>query len=266
MNRSRVMWGVMPLVAMLGLAACVPTDSSNGAASSGILGERRSPEAAIEDNMLAMKLRSYYMRSDKVSAANINVSVYQGAVLLTGTAASQAEIDSAISIAKATRGVVKVHSELKVQHATFGELTKDAWYTNEVKIRILADEQVRGLDIHVETTKAVVYLTGTAQSAAERNRAVEIARQVSGVREVVSYIEIDPRSQPLAPGTEPRPDKKAGSPPPARMGGAGDATKPPQTTTRPAASSSSGVPTPVVAPPSGSLTPKKPGAPVESGF
>ncbi len=182
------------------LAACVPMDQPNGSISSGIMGERRSPDDAIEDNVLAIKLRSYYMRSDKVSAANINVSVYEGMVLLTGTASSQQEIDSAVDIAKATRGVKKVHSELKVQHATFMELTKDVWYTNQVKIRILADEQVRGLDIHVETTKGVVYLTGTAQSLAERDRAIEIARQVKGVAEVVSYIKINVNAQPLTPG------------------------------------------------------------------
>ncbi|MBF0340673.1 MAG: BON domain-containing protein [Magnetococcales bacterium] len=255
MSRMRLFSGAIPLVVLLGVAGCVPMDSPNGAVSSGILGERRSPESAIEDNMLAMKLRSYYMRSDKISASNINVSVYQGAVLLTGTAASQSEIDNAINIAKNTRGVVKVHSELKVQHATFTELTKDAWYTNEVKIRLLADERVRGLDIHVETTKAVVYLTGTAQSVAERDRAVEVARQVGGVRQVVSYIEIDARSQPITVGAEPK-KEKGPAVAPVRMGGAGDATKPPEVTkpgnapnSAPAASSSG-----------------KPGASVDGGF
>ncbi|GAB0058944.1 hypothetical protein SIID45300_03304 [Candidatus Magnetaquicoccaceae bacterium FCR-1] len=227
MSRSILYRGLLPLVAMLGVAACVPMDSNSGAATSGFMGERRSPEGAIEDNVLAMKLRSYYMRSDKVSAANINVSVYQGAVLLTGTAASQAEIDSAISIAKATRGVVKVHSELKVQHATFGELTKDAWYTNEVKIRLLADEQVRGLDIHVETTKAVVYLTGTAQSVSERNRAVEVARQVGGVKEVVSYIEIDPKAQQVHRSESGRKESGRAT---TRQGGEGEGVKAPEVT------------------------------------
>ncbi|NGZ07675.1 MAG: BON domain-containing protein [Magnetococcales bacterium] len=252
MTRTSLTIGALALWTLTGLTACVPTDSPDGAATSGIMGERRSPEAAIEDNMLAMKLRSYYMRSDKVSAANINVSVYQGAVLLTGTAASQAEIDSAIAIAKNTRGVVKVHSELKVQHASFSEHTKDAWLTNEVKIRLLADEQVRGLDIKVETTKTIVYLTGTAQSAAERNRAVEIARKVGGVKEVVSYIEINPKSQPLSPGSEPKTDKTSG-PAPVRMGGPGEATKAPEITTP-------GTPSP------SQPAPIQPGAPIASGF
>lgn len=240
---------VLGIVALLGVvSACVPMDSPDGAISSGILGERRSPDAAMEDNLLAMKLRSYYMRSDKVSASNINVSVYEGVVLLTGTAASQAEIDAALDIAKATRGVAKVHSELKVQHATMGELTKDAWYTSEVKARLLADEQVRGMDIHVETTKGTVYLTGTAQSVVERNRAIEIARMVKGVVEVVSYINVNERSQPLTPGGVEV--KKADSPvslPPVRMGTVAEPVK-----------------SPVVDGPG--APPVKPGTPVEGRF
>ncbi len=246
MNRLRV---ICAWLLLTGLTGCVPMDTPNGPVSSGFLGERRSPEAAIEDNMLAMKLRSYYMRHDKVSFANINVSVYQGVVLLTGTASSQEEIDTALGIAKATRGVVRVHSELKVQQASFGEVTKDAWYTNEVKIRLLADEQVRGLDVHVETTKGVVYLTGMAQSVAERNRAIEVARQVKGVREVVSYIEVNPKAQPVTS----TPAKDAGppqTPAPVRYGetGAGQSEK-------------------VALPPSPeALPPVKPGSVVEGGF
>ncbi|MBF0437859.1 MAG: BON domain-containing protein [Magnetococcales bacterium] len=244
--------GVVVLAGMPVLSGCVPMDSPNGSISSGFLGERRSPDAAIEDNLLAMKLRSYYMRSDKVSLANINVSVYQGEVLLTGTAASQEEIDTALDIAKNTRGVGKVHSELKVQHATLGDHTKDAWYTNEVKVRLLADEYVRGLDIRVETTKGIVYLTGTAQSVAERTRAIEIARQVSGVKEVVSYINVDGKSQPLSPKAESKPEKSP-TVAPVRMGDSAPTDVPLKrgntVTTAPI--------------PSGS---PKPGASIDSGF
>ncbi|MBF0126543.1 MAG: BON domain-containing protein [Magnetococcales bacterium] len=226
-----------------GLTGCVPMDTPNGPISSGLLGERRSPESAIEDNLLAMKLRTYYMRHDKVSLANINVSVFQGAVLLTGTASSQEEIDTALSIAKATRGVTKVHSELKVQQESLGEITKDAWYSNEVKIRLLADEQVRGVDIHVETTKGVVYLTGLAQSVAERNRAIEVARQVKGVKEVVSYIEVDPKTQPVTPAP-----KKEETPPPAAPARQGSSAEPARNELSPA------------------RQPVKPGSIIESGF
>ena len=178
--------------------------AGGGLVATNAVAERRGPDSFIEDNWVAWKIRSTYIKSDAVQAGNINVSVYNGKVLLTGTASSQNEIKEAIAIAKKTRGVTDVSSELAVQHATAMELAQDVWISNQVKIKLLADQRVRGLDIHVETTKGVVYLTGMAKTVPERDRSIEIAQSVKGVAEVVSYIEVEGKSLPLADQEKPR--------------------------------------------------------------
>ena len=183
------------------LSGCAaPAMVGGGAVMTSMLGEQRSPENYLEDNWVAWKIRSYYVRSEKVRAGNINVSVYNGAVLLTGAAASQEEIDEAVSIAKGTRGVMSVHSEIKVQFESATELAADVLISNQVKLKFIANKDIRGLDIHVETTKAVVFLTGEAKSVQERDLAVEIARKIPGVREVVSYIGVN--DKPIADSSD----------------------------------------------------------------
>ncbi len=180
---------VLAMMAGLLFSGCAPVVvGGGGAVMTSMLGERRTADNYLEDNWVAWKIRSYYVRSDKIRAGNINVSVYNGKVLLTGAASSEEEIAEAIRIAKATRGVWQVNSEIKVQFESASELAADVLISNRVKLKLLADKNVRGLDIHVETTKAVVFLTGEAQTVGERDRAVDIARTVPGVREVVSYI------------------------------------------------------------------------------
>ena len=188
---------ILCLVPLLFLSACAPVVVGGGMVTATMLGERRSTDNYLEDNWVAWKIRSYYVRSKRVRAGNINVSVYNGKVLLTGAAASQGEINEAVGIAKATRGVLEVATEIKVQHETAAELAADALISNQVKVKLLTDIRVRGLDIHVETTKKVVFLTGLAQTVLERDWAVAISRAVSGVREVVSYIEVNENSQPV---------------------------------------------------------------------
>lgn len=60
--------------------------------------------------------------------------------------------------------------------------------TADVKARLLADERTKGFDINVGTEVnrgyAVVVLEGTAPSRASKQAATEVARRVSGVREV----------------------------------------------------------------------------------
>lgn len=67
-----------------------------------------------------------------------------------------------------------------------GEMTSDALITMKVKAKLLADSKVRGLNIDVDTNLGHVTLNGVADSQAEIDRAVAIAKTVSGVESVTS--------------------------------------------------------------------------------
>ncbi|MBF0588197.1 MAG: BON domain-containing protein [Magnetococcales bacterium] len=153
----------------------------------------------MDDGLIATMIRMAYLRSKEIRVANVNVEVSRGRVLLTGSSASSREIEEAIRVAKGVNGVRNVTSELKVQHTSAAELAEDAVISSKVKVKLLADTIVRGLSIEVETTKGVVYLIGMANTVAERDQAVAVASRVGGVREVVSYIEVDVNAQAPAP-------------------------------------------------------------------
>jgi len=65
-----------------------------------------------------------------------------------------------------------------------GEYIDDSAITTKVKTKLLADPDVSGLAINVETFKGIVQLSGFVNSKAHAQRAVEIARSVRGVRGV----------------------------------------------------------------------------------
>lgn len=67
---------------------------------------------------------------------------------------------------------------------TAGEAVGDAWITTKVKSKLLADGDVSGLDISVETRNNVVYLSGEAESQTQVTRASELARDTEGVTRV----------------------------------------------------------------------------------
>ncbi len=62
----------------------------------------------------------------------------------------------------------------------------DTWITTKVKSSLLADSDVAGLDVSVETVNGVVRLSGDVESQAQIDRAVEIARDIEGVTNVES--------------------------------------------------------------------------------
>ena len=68
--------------------------------------------------------------------------------------------------------------------AASSQPVNDTWITTKVKADLLATENVSGLDIKVETVDGVVTLTGAVTSQAQKDKAVEVAKQIKGVKRV----------------------------------------------------------------------------------
>ncbi len=76
-----------------------------------------------------------------------------------------------------------------------GEVVDDASISTKVKTALLADGTTDGLDIEVEVDRGRVQLNGFADSAAERTRAGDIAREVAGVVAVSNNLEVGGKSR-----------------------------------------------------------------------
>jgi hyperosmotically inducible protein len=66
--------------------------------------------------------------------------------------------------------------------APMGAASEDQTITARVKTTLLNDTQVNATKIDVSSSNGVVTLSGTVKSKAEADRAVQLARQVSGVK------------------------------------------------------------------------------------
>ena len=68
---------------------------------------------------------------------------------------------------------------------------KDSVITTKIKASMAKDKQVSAMHIKVDTDdKGIVYLSGNARSQAEADKAVQIARNTEGVRDVRSDIKV----------------------------------------------------------------------------
>jgi hyperosmotically inducible periplasmic protein len=70
--------------------------------------------------------------------------------------------------------------------------TDDASISARVKAMLLNDTQVRATNIDVSTVNGVVTIAGRVSSKAEEARAIQLAHQVTGVRDVKSTLQVSP--------------------------------------------------------------------------
>lgn len=69
----------------------------------------------------------------------------------------------------------------KPERESTGEYLDDTVLTTRVKAAIFADKSLSVAEINVETFKGVVQLSGFVGSTAEINKAMQLARSISGV-------------------------------------------------------------------------------------
>ena len=77
---------------------------------------------------------------------------------------------------------------------TAQDALSDGTLTAKIKAKIALDDRVKALDLNVDTRDGVVTVTGNVQSSAQRERALALARETNGVRQVVDRTA---RRQPL---------------------------------------------------------------------
>ena len=70
------------------------------------------------------------------------------------------------------------------------ETVAEAAISSKIKAKMALDDSVRAVRISVTTQGSTVTLSGRATSSAERNRAVQLARETDGVTRVVDHIEV----------------------------------------------------------------------------
>jgi osmotically-inducible protein OsmY len=73
-----------------------------------------------------------------------------------------------------------------------GDATVDAAITGKVKTKLLADPDVKGLAIDVDTKDGVVTLNGSADKAGNAAKAVSIAKDTDGVKSVENKLTVKP--------------------------------------------------------------------------
>ena len=79
------------------------------------------------------------------------------------------------------------------------EAVDDSLLANKVKLAFYSDKQVSGRQIEVEASQGVIQLNGTVSSTAEAQRAVQIAQQVKGVKEVRDHLKVQEGRHEQAP-------------------------------------------------------------------
>ena len=83
-----------------------------------------------------------------------------------------------------------VRRSVRTVGAAVADATNDPRITTTIKAKLLANRELSAWDISVSTSRGVVTLSGTVPSHAQVGRAMLVALETTGVREVLSTLRV----------------------------------------------------------------------------
>ena len=147
----------------------------------------RTVGTQVDDGTLELRVNSALSKDEQIKKeARINVTAYQGKVLLAGQAPNLELASRAKQIAMGVEGTTEVFNEVRQgKPIGLGDASSDTWITTKVKSDLVTEKGIPGTDIKVETNKGVVSLSSMVPvTEAQKEIAVAITKKIKGVKAV----------------------------------------------------------------------------------
>ena len=193
------------------LISLLVATSISSAAVAGDMESDNKWEKGAKDAWIDGKAEATLLFNGNLNSFDINTDVDNGDVILTGKVSNSVDKKLAEELVANIDGVMSVDNRLTVvEEKDLSESSEDmqddlaqskeesesaltdAKIATVIKTRILMDTDISGFDIDVDVENGNVVLTGEVDSDAERQLAIEIAKNASDVKDVEDNLEVVP--------------------------------------------------------------------------
>ena len=177
---------VIPIIVLQGCAAIV----TGGAESASIIHDRRTTGAIIDDQGIELKASyTLYVSKEIYDHSHINVTSFNGIVLITGETLTEGLKHKISAKIKAISKVRIIYNELLIgAPSALTSRGSDAWITSKIKAKLTTSENIDPFHVKVITEHGVVYLMGIL-TPAEADRVLDVVTKSAGVQRVIKIFE-----------------------------------------------------------------------------
>jgi osmotically-inducible protein OsmY len=189
MTRTFIFSSFLLISSALALSGCVNAAIGIGTAAVAASTTEKGLSTSVSDTVIQAKLSESFIQTSQSIFLNVETSVNDGSVLLTGKLKTQEEKITATRLSWEIRGVREVINEIQLSDASsFKSSAKDLAASAQLRAALIRDANISSLNFSVDVVNGIVYLSGVAKNEEERERVVAHAQELRFAKQVVSYI------------------------------------------------------------------------------
>ncbi|MGV6820024.1 MAG: BON domain-containing protein [Parvularcula sp.] len=158
----------------------------------------RTLGTGLDDTGADATMKTLLLRDGKHNYRDVDITVFEGRMLLTGTVRDEATLSALEGHARRVANIKEVLNEVVVGKATgIRQGTSDAFIDRKLVDAMIVDNGIYRNNYQIAVSQGTVYILGVAQGPVELDRVIGQAQAIKGVKNIVSHVVYvrDPRRQ-----------------------------------------------------------------------
>lgn len=143
------------------------------------------------DTKINTAIRSEFLTTKINYALDIEITVFEGEVMLNGAIPTIEDIEKIVEIAWKQEGVTRVYNELRLDIPTsLTQAGQDAVIASSIRTRLLTTSGITSVNYKITVDNGKLYMMGIAKNQEEYNAVINIIEKTDGITGIVSHVRL----------------------------------------------------------------------------
>ena len=163
---------------------------ATGGSSALVVAEgERSMGTVIDDATIKVNIAAKFLNAENNLFVDINTSVLEGRVLLTGLVDNQEIRIDAVRLVWEVDGVQEIINEIEIGNRTsLKDYANDLWINTQARAVAAKTVGIKALTFNFETIQGKIYIAGISTRSDLLDEMILALKNIKGVNEIVNYV------------------------------------------------------------------------------
>ena len=179
------------LLSLFFFSACsfIGTAYNVGSKVGAVVMDERELEDDWNDTKINMTIRNNFLR-DKINyVLDVEITVFEGEVLLNGAIPTIEDMERIVEIAWETPTVTKVYNYIRLeQPSSLAVTAQDALLASSIRTQLMMTSGITSVNYKITVDEGVLYMMGIAKNKDELKKVMDIIQSTEGIEKVISHV------------------------------------------------------------------------------